>query len=552
MPSLLGAIDQPYRARLSRISQIENKTPHPSRRASSNAGATFSDRFIPARSLNSTENAVGVRSISPQTVQTDTSPSKNGGLFAMLLRSELLGEEIPSSAAVAAAVGNNNGPTSPNQRTAQQDRTPPSTPSRHDNAPSSTAQTATTPSVLRFRRSIQNGLDSLQSPADATASPLSPLRSSTSRSLLQSPLVTPGGRSRRKIPKTPFKVLDAPGLADDFYLNNVDWSARNIVAVGLGSSIYLWSAHTSKAVKLDDIAAPQTEGGRATDDEVACVNYTEAGSVLAVGTRAGKVLLYDVERCEVIRTYEEAHASRVGCASWSGPILATGSRDKRIRERDTRCSDRHALIRDVTAHRQEVCGLKYSFEGFSGPHRQLASGGNDNKLYVWDARRADQTPLHRFSDHSAAVKALAWNPHQTGVLASGGGTADRCIKQWSTLNGTCLSSVDTGSQVCGLVYSKTVQELVSTHGYSLNQICVWRASNPQTMPLQKLATLQGHTLRVLYLALSPDGSTVVTGAGDESLRFWSIWPGRSSTTGAGGSKLGDMMMLSSAPGAFLR
>lgn len=31
--------------------------------------------------------------------------------------------------------------------------------------------------------------------------------------------------------------------------------------------------------------------------------------------------------------------------------------------------------------------------------------------------------------------------------------------------------------------------------------------------MTKLATLTGHTLRVLYLAVSPDGQTIVTGAG---------------------------------------
>lgn len=38
--------------------------------------------------------------------------------------------------------------------------------------------------------------------------------------------------------------------------------------------------------------------------------------------------------------------------------------------------------------------------------------------------------------------------------------------------------------------------------------------------------MTGHTFRVLYLAMSPDGSTVVTGAGDETLRFWRVFPGR--------------------------
>ena len=53
-------------------------------------------------------------------------------------------------------------------------------------------------------------------------------------------------KATRKIPKVPFKILDAPALQDDFYLNLVDWSSSNLLAVGLASSVYLWSACTSK------------------------------------------------------------------------------------------------------------------------------------------------------------------------------------------------------------------------------------------------------------------------------------------------------------------
>ena len=116
----------------------------------------------------------------------------------------------------------------------------------------------------------------------------------------------------------------------------------------------------------------------------------------------------------------------------------------------------------------------------------LASGGNDNKLYVWSPQlggmnssnsgitmassAVDTNPICRFSDHCAAVKAVGWNPHQHGTLASGGGTADRHIRFWNALTGTPLHRIDTGSQVCNLMWSKTVNEIVSTHGYSLNQV----------------------------------------------------------------------------------
>jgi cell division cycle 20-like protein 1 (cofactor of APC complex) len=76
---------------------------------------------------------------------------------------------------------------------------------------------------------------------------------------------------------------------------------------------------------------------------------------------------------------------------------------------------------------------------------QLASGGNDNRLIIWD--RESTKPQFQFRTHQAAVKAIDWNPHQAGVLASGGGTADRHIRFWNTMTGTSIGAHDTGSQV---------------------------------------------------------------------------------------------------------
>lgn len=69
------------------------------------------------------------------------------------------------------------------------------------------------------------------------------------------------------------------------------------------------------------------------------------------------------------------------------------------------------------------------------------------------------------------------------------------------------------------MFSKNCNELVSTHGYSDNAIVVWKYPS-----MRKLSTLTGHNLRVLYLAMSPDGESIVTGAGDETLRFWKVFP----------------------------
>jgi cell division cycle protein 20 (cofactor of APC complex) len=103
--------------------------------------------------------------------------------------------------------------------------------------------------------------------------------------------------------------------------------------------------------------------------------------------------------------------------------------------------------------------------------------------------------LHRLEDHTAAVKALAWCPFQSNLLATGGGGSDRCIKFWNTHTGACLNSVDTGSQVCSLLWNKNERELLSSHGFTQNQLTLWKYPS-----MVKMAELTGHTSRVLFMA----------------------------------------------------
>ncbi|CAN6923911.1 unnamed protein product [Brassica oleracea] len=111
---------------------------------------------------------------------------------------------------------------------------------------------------------------------------------------------------------------------------------------------------------------------------------------------------------------------------------------------------------------------------WSGSGKQLASGGNDNVVHVWDRSAASSSST------------------TTHLLATGGGGGDGTIKFWNTHTGACLNS---------------------------NHLALWK--NPS---LVTMAELTGHTSRVLYMAQSPDhGCTVASAAGDETLRFWDVF-----------------------------
>ncbi|KAI1959313.1 substrate-specific activator of APC-dependent proteolysis [Ophidiomyces ophidiicola] len=419
--------------------------------------------------------------------------------YSRILRNEFFGDAVPQSDLHTLSPETHPG------------YTPSHDPTRSHTPPSHKAASSLPPASITPSTPSKN-LFSYSSPRKASGNPtpsrtphsgsnfnarseiysLSPIRFDSQR-ILQSLRKQP-----RYVNKVPFKVLDAPDLADDFYLNLVDWGNTNILGVGLGSAVYMWDSISGNVTKLCQLS----------DDTVTSVNWIQRGTHLAVGTGKGLVQIWDAENCRRLRTMT-GHTLRVGALAWNDHILTSGSRDRIIYHRDVRSPNQY--LRRLTGHKQEICGLKWNTED-----GQLASGGNDNKLLVWD--KLGETPLYRFSDHTAAVKAIAWSPHQHFLLASGGGTADRTIKFWNTSTGTLIKEVDTGSQVCNLAWSKNSDEIVSTHGYSQNQIVVWKYPR-----MEQIVSLTGHTFRVLYLAMSPDGQTVVTGAGDETLRFWKIF-----------------------------
>ncbi len=88
----------------------------------------------------------------------------------------------------------------------------------------------------------------------------------------------------RHIPQTAERTLDAPDLLDDYYLNLLDWSANNVLAVALGNTVYLWDATTSS---IEELLVVDEEG------PVTSVSWASDGKYLAVGLNNSVVQLWD-------------------------------------------------------------------------------------------------------------------------------------------------------------------------------------------------------------------------------------------------------------------
>ncbi|KAG6821152.1 hypothetical protein H0H93_005372 [Arthromyces matolae] len=335
-----------------------------------------------------------------------------------------------------------------------------------------------------------------------------------------------GATKSRKIPTQPERVLDAPGLVDDFYLNLLSWSSSNCVAVALEASTYIWRADTGAVTQLGD--APE-------GTYVSSVDFSNDGAFLGVGLGTGDVELWDVESGQKLRSMS-GHQGQVATLSWHQHILTSGCGDGSIWHHDVRVP-RHKVM-ELLGHTGEVCGLKWRVDG-----ELLASGGNDNVVNIWDGRVGDVSEGTRGNakwtkrNHTAAVKvrislllhpqlislfnrqAIAWCPWQPSLLASGGGTNDATINVWNSTTGARLHTLKTPSQITSLIWSPSKKEIFSTHGFPTNALMVHAYPS-----MERVAEIRdAHDARVLFSCVSPSGDVVCTGAGDENLKFWRIW-----------------------------
>lgn len=277
---------------------------------------------------------------------------------------------------------------------------------------------------------------------------------------------------------------------------------------------------------------------------------------LVVGDETGNVYYYSVEWPE---------AWEVDRNGWSGAMT---------------------LLARISIHSQQICGLAWSHDG-----TLLATGGNDNLCCLFKASRilrsASDDPdteeesfasadgirrvqstvgrghvkviltgaeKHRWV-HGAAVKAIAFCPWRDSLVATGGGSNDKCIHFFHTISGACLATISVAAQVTSLIWSTTRREIVATFGYAQPEhpyrIAVF--SWPECKQVAAIPWEGEH--RALYAIPYPSGPNesqgsregtstmsrtaqegcIVVAASDESVKFHEVWSAdRKATVGSEG------------------
>eukprot|EP00063_Salmo_salar_P053319 XP_014028154.1 PREDICTED: cell division cycle protein 20 homolog B isoform X4 [Salmo salar] len=198
----------------------------------------------------------------------------------------------------------------------------------------------------------------------------------------------------------PHLTLALPSLQDDYYSHPLDWSNSGIVAIALGSDVFLWKAdtHTLQGC-IQPRAAPSLP--LSLSHSVSSVSWSRDGCTLGIGTKEGDVQLWDVEKRTRLRTIR-SHLSGVGALSWNQHVLSSGSVLGLIHHHDYRLD-----TPTVGVFRQQggVCGLEWAPQG-----DWLASGSIDGLLNIWTNDLGSKTKTHppaRTMTQPSAVK-VTW------------------------------------------------------------------------------------------------------------------------------------------------
>lgn len=267
-----------------------------------------SDRYIPLRSSLSASNLHYELSTSPSSPSKTTTPSPNKrarieqleiglssgitanesdfNVYNQLLQNTLLNTNVDSILKISDVQNTNYD----HKQTVQ--TTPTKTLfSKENNS-----------SIFRYseRREDFQQSSSTSSPQHFNRSPIS----NASINLLYSPKKT-----LRHIPDLPYKVLDAPDLQDDFYLNLLDWSSSNMLCVALGSCVYLHNAQTNQVQLLCDLSSSilPTVVNRQVNiigsDIITSVQWSDWTNVIAIGKNELQMKLISIDFLRIFKVH---------------------------------------------------------------------------------------------------------------------------------------------------------------------------------------------------------------------------------------------------------
>jgi WD40 repeat protein len=292
----------------------------------------------------------------------------------------------------------------------------------------------------------------------------------------------------------------------------------------------LVSGSSDKTLVFWDLATGREIAGfRAHETALSDVAYSPDGKVIASTCSAaflgkpGQLVLWEATG-DKLRTRHafKPEVFAFWCVAFSpdGKFVAAGYHESRIKIWDVATHKEYATLE---GHAIAVMDLVFSSDG-----KTLFSASVDGTIKVWDVATAKETASLK---NDFLVRSLALSPDNK-TLAAGGGKYDRQADKW-TVGAVALWDIPTRKVRSTLEvqavpincvgFTPDSRTLISGSGSKVEgkdivagEVQFWDATSGKSR-----ATIK-HSGGVSCLALSPDGTRLVVGSFDRSIKVWEI------------------------------
>ncbi|NJK33515.1 MAG: hypothetical protein HC919_00345 [Oscillatoriales cyanobacterium SM2_2_1] len=197
------------------------------------------------------------------------------------------------------------------------------------------------------------------------------------------------------------------------------------------------------------------------------------------------------------------HGGRIWQVAFSpdGQRIASCSEDGTVRLWQSRTGESLAVI---SIHPDLPRSLSFSRDG-----TLLAVGDTDRAIRLWNV--STQTIQCVLEGHHAGIQSLTFTEGDRHLIS---GSRDKTVTIWDLSTGTVLHRVTEGlDTIHGVAYCP-VHHLLAIASSALH---LWH------LPTQTLiATLTGHDGTVLSVAMTDNGTLMVSGGSDRTLRIWEL------------------------------
>ncbi|KAG6378831.1 WD-repeat-containing protein [Boletus reticuloceps] len=316
--------------------------------------------------------------------------------------------------------------------------------------------------------------------------------------------IPPPPKSKDQVPEASrIYSLDIPGHRTDVRTLCLS-SDDQILASASNGTLKLWNVKTTACIRTIDCGY------------AICSTFLPGDRHLAVGTKSGDILVYDVASSTLIDTVK-AHSSTV----WSmhlrpdGKVLASGSADKEVKfwelEHEATPEDEGHLKKSlVLVHTRtlkmsdDVLSLRYSPNG-----KLVAVSLLDSTVKIFY-----QDTLKFFLSlygHKLPVLAMDISDDSKLIVTC---SADKNVKIWGLDFGDCHRSIFAHEDSVTQVLFEKKSHYFWTVGKD-RVLKYWDGDK-----FENIQKLEGHHNEIWALAVSHYGNFVVTGSHDKSIRIW--------------------------------